>query len=102
MNLIKEEIDSIKEQIVTKYNPSKIILFGSQTKGTATRKSDIDICIIKDAEDKRKLLIDMYINIESNRPFDLLLYTEDEWKHCIDDSTSFAYLINKKGIKIYG
>jgi hypothetical protein len=44
----------------------------------------------------------MYINIESNKPFDLLLYTETEWNQCVKDTTSFAYLINKKGTVIYG
>ena len=38
----KVEILSVKEQIVSKYTPLKIILFGSQVKGTATKRSDID------------------------------------------------------------
>lgn len=96
------EIDLIKEQIVSHYAPSKIVLFGSQAKGTAIRNSDIDLCIVKDTENKRELLTDMYLNIESNKPFDLLLYTEDERNKCINDTTSFAYLINKKGNVIYG
>ncbi|HHV95245.1 MAG TPA: nucleotidyltransferase domain-containing protein [Clostridiaceae bacterium] len=102
MNTLINEINLIKEQIVSYYAPSKIILFGSQAKGTATKKSDIDLCIIKDVENKRELLTDMYLNIESSIPFDLLLYTESEWNQCVNDPTSFAYLINKKGIVIYG
>jgi predicted nucleotidyltransferase len=92
----------IKEQIVSNYAPSKIIVFGSQAKGTATSRSDIDLCIIKSTDNKRKLLADMYLNLDSSKPFDIILYTEDEWSKCIDDSTSFAYLINKKGTVIYG
>ena len=102
MNVLKNEINLIKEQIVSRYAPSKIILFGSQAKGVATRKSDIDLCIVKDTENKRELLIDMYLSIESSKPFDLLLYTESEWNQCVNDTTSFAYLINKKGAVIYG
>ncbi len=99
---IKNEIDSIKEQIVSLYAPSKIVLFGSQAKGTATKRSDIDLCIVKDTENKSDLLTDMYLKIESSRPFDLLLYTEAEWDDCVKDASSFAYLINKRGIVIYG
>ena len=99
---IQAEINSIKEQIVSRYFPSKIVLFGSQAKGTATKKSDIDLCIVKDTYDKRGLLADMSLTIESTKPFDLLLYTETEWNSCINDSASFAYLINKKGTVIYG
>lgn len=102
MNSQINEINIIKEQIVSHYSPSKIILFGSQAKGAVTRKSDIDLCIIKDTENKRELLTDMYLNIESNKPFDLILYTEAEWSQHVNDTTSFAYLINKKGTVIYG
>ncbi|WP_094546351.1 nucleotidyltransferase domain-containing protein [Petroclostridium xylanilyticum] len=102
VNSVKNDIDRIKDQIISHYAPSKIILFGSQAKGTATSKSDIDLCIIKDTDNKKELLTDMYLNVESNKPFDLLLYTTDEWYDCVNDTTSFAYLINKKGITIYG
>ncbi|PNT90659.1 nucleotidyltransferase domain-containing protein [Clostridium thermosuccinogenes] len=102
MDALTNEINLIKEQIVSLYNPSKIILFGSQAKGTATIKSDIDLCVVKDTENKRELLADMYLNIESSIPFDLLLYTEAEWNQCVNDTTSFAYLIDKKGTVIYG
>lgn len=99
---VHSEIDFIKNQIISSYTPAKIILFGSHAKGTATAKSDIDLCIVKDTENKRELLPNMYLNIESKKPFDLLLYTEAEWNECINDTSSFAYLINKKGIVIYG
>lgn len=102
LNDTKNEIDTIKEQIVSLYTPSKIVLFGSQAKGTATKRSDIDLCIVKDTENKSDLLTDMYLNIESSKPFDLLLYTDTEWEDCIMDPSSFAYLINKRGIVLYG
>lgn len=102
MKALIKEINLIKEQIVFRYSPSKIIVFGSQAKGTATKKSDIDLCIVKDTDNKRELLTDIYLNIESSKPFDLLLYTEAEWDQCVNDTTSFAYLINKKGTVIYG
>lgn len=91
---VHPEVDFIKKQIMTNYKPAKIILFGLHAKGTATAKSDIDLCIIKDTDNKRKLLPDMYLNIENAKPFDLLLYTEAEWNECLNDSSSSAYLIN--------
>lgn len=102
INSIQNEVNSIKEQIVSYYAPSKIVLFGSQARGTATKKSDIDLCIVKDTDNKRDLLTDMYLNVESDRPFDLLIYTESEWNECVNDTSSFAYLINKRGAVIYG
>jgi len=102
INSIQNEVNSIKEQIVSYYAPSKIVLFGSQARGTATKKSDIDLCIVKNTDNKRDLLTDMYLNVESDRPFDLLIYTESEWNECVNDTSSFAYLINKRGAVIYG
>lgn len=98
---IQQEINDIKSQIVAHYSPSKIFLFGSQAKGTARQKSDIDICIIKNTDNKRNLLADLYLNIDTSRPVDFVLYTEDEWEQCIKDSTSFAYQILKKGTVLY-
>lgn len=98
---IKNEIENIKSQIIEKYLPCKVILFGSQAKGTARKNSDIDLCVIKNTDNKRELLTDMYLNIDSNKPFDIILYTEEEWEQCIKDSASFARLINKTRNVIY-
>lgn len=99
---VQDEINSIKEQIIEGYFPSKIILFGSQAMGTAKAQSDIDLCVVSNTDDKRRLLTDMYVKIDCNRPLDLILYTETEWEECVKDQTSFAYLINTKGKCIYG
>lgn len=97
-----KEIDSIKKQIIEKYDPKEIILFGSVAKGTFREHSDIDLCIVMDTMHKRELLTNMYIDIESNIPFDLVLYTIEEWENCINDKSSFAYSIINTGVKIYG
>ncbi|KPU45174.1 nucleotidyltransferase domain protein [Oxobacter pfennigii] len=99
---IQDNIDSIKKQIIAKYSPVKLILFGSWSKMTGTDKSDIDLCIIKDTVDKKDLLTDMYLNIESDLPIDIIIYTEQEWFECVNDTTSFAYSINQQGVSIHG
>ena len=101
INLISE-IDNIAKQFVEIYNPYKLILFGSQAKNKSTSKSDIDLCVITQTADKRTSLTDMYLNIECDKPFDLLLYTPDEWERNVSDHTSFAYRINKEGVVLHG
>lgn len=93
--------NDLVKQITDKFAPEKIFLFGSRAKGTATKNSDIDLCVIMDTTDKRKTISDMYCSIECNYPIDLLLYTPSEWKRCVLDETSFAYLINAKGVILY-
>jgi predicted nucleotidyltransferase len=99
---IENEIQSIKNQLVELLSPKSIILFGSQSKGTARKNSDIDFCIIKNTDDKKALLTNAYIHIESTKPFDLILYTEDEWNAAQDELSSFAHLIKKGGLVLYG
>lgn len=96
------ELEAIKNQIIERYNPDKIILFGSLAKGAITENSDIDICIVKDSQNKRELITDMYVNIEASYPFDIVLYTPKEWEDNIKDKSSFAYKIFKEGRLLYG
>lgn len=96
------EIEAIKEQIIRLYKPEKLFLFGSQARGSASNNSDIDLCIIVDTDNKRALLAEMYLHIDSNRPFDLILYTPREWNQISSDSGTFAKIIAEKGIEIYG
>ncbi|MHB9012120.1 MAG: nucleotidyltransferase family protein, partial [Ignavibacteriaceae bacterium] len=35
--------NQIKERLLEKFDPEKIILFGSQSRGTADERSDVDI-----------------------------------------------------------
>ncbi len=97
-----KEIDNVKEQIIEKYNPLKIILFGSCAKGIAKDSSDIDLCVICEYESKKDKLMDMLINIQSDRAIDFILYRPGEWEKYIEDSTTFASLIKREGVVLYG
>lgn len=44
---IQQEIKQITQQLVNKYQPEKIILFGSVAKGEFKADSDLDLLIIK-------------------------------------------------------
>jgi len=102
MIFFKDQIEYITEQIVSKYNPLKIILFGSCAKECVTKSSDIDLCIICEYEDKKKMLMDMFMYIESEKDIDLILYRPTEWEQYKEDTTTFASIINRKGMILYG
>ena len=52
---------SIKRRIVRGFHPRRIVLFGSQARGTAQRGSDIDLLVVMDAvEGRRQLAASMY------------------------------------------
>ena len=96
-----EKLNTIREQVIRLCAPEKILLFGSQAKGTATAKSDIDLCVIASTKDKRSLLTDLYCDTESDTPIDFLLYTPEEWEHSVADSQSFANKLNREGVVLY-
>lgn len=80
--ITEEIIEQIKNKIVENFTPEKIILFGSQATGEATKGSDIDLLIIMNTDEnpyKRNLLVR---RIFSKRSFslDVFVFTPDEEK----------------------
>jgi predicted nucleotidyltransferase len=95
-------LGDIKSQVVAQCSPQTIWLFGSQAKGTAKANSDIDLCIIAEAPNKRQLLTDLYHDVLSDIPIDFILYTPIEWQEAVADPQSFAYKICQEGVRLYG
>ena len=89
------EIERIRNQIIDKYAPVDIILFGSCAKGFVKRGSDIDICGILDTQDKRKTLREMLVEINYDMDLDIVIYTPAEWLKYKDDKATFANIIKK-------
>ncbi len=96
----KNEIEKIKKQIIMKYSPEDIILFGSHAKGLVKRGSDIDICVILETEDKRKTLREMLVDIDYDVDLDIVLYTPSEWSRYKDDRANFANIIKRTGVSL--
>jgi len=44
---LEREINRIAEQVIKRYKPERIILFGSAARGEFSENSDIDMLIIK-------------------------------------------------------
>ena len=95
-------MDDIQMQIVNQCTPAALWLFGSQAKGTATKHSDIDLCVIAETTNKRRLLTDLYCDVLSDVPIDFILYTPEEWEKAVDDPQSFAHKIHQEGVRLYG
>ncbi|WP_227764549.1 nucleotidyltransferase domain-containing protein [Zhaonella formicivorans] len=96
------EIEKIKNQIINKYTPKDIILFGSCAKGLVKRGSDIDICVILETQNKRQTLREMLVDIEYDVDLDIVIYTPSEWSRYKDDKASFANIIKRTGVSLIG
>lgn len=93
------ENEKVKNQILIKYDPEDIILFGSCVKGSIKRGSDIDIYVILETEDKRKTLREMLVEIEYDIDLDIVIYTPSEWSKYKDDKATFVNIINRTGFR---
>lgn len=55
-NLLQEAI----QRLVTGFHPEKVILFGSQARGTSTDQSDVDLLVVCEFDgSRRKLMVEM-------------------------------------------
>ena len=53
-------IDTMVERIVARFQPARILLFGSRARGTANRWSDVDLLVVmEDVTDKRRAAVEM-------------------------------------------
>ena len=97
------EIKKITRDIVKKYNPEKIILFGSLAWGKPSRDSDVDLFIIKKTKknllerirDVDRILLDRII------PLDILVYTPEQIKKRLNLGDFFIKDILTKGKVLY-
>ena len=54
------EIEFIKKRLIDKFNPDKVILFGSRARMDANNNSDVDLLVItKVSSSRRKLMVEM-------------------------------------------
>jgi predicted nucleotidyltransferase len=102
MTICNESIQNIKNQIINKFNPVDIILFGSLAKGLSRKGSDIDICVIKETDNKRKLIQDILFEVDEDVDLDVVVYTPSQWERYKNDKMMFAHVINRTGVSIVG
>jgi predicted nucleotidyltransferase len=100
----QEEIENITMQIIEKYKPEKIILFGSAARGKMGPDSDADFLIIKQdvpfyGADRIRELSEM---IERDVPVDLLVYRPEEFEKRLALGDPFIKAILKEGKVLYG
>lgn len=98
-----ERIDDIKNQLIERYKPEKIILFGSSAWG-GEDINDIDIFIIKKdvpyyGADR---IIELYRMMDIDAPVDFIVYTPEEAQERLSLGDPFIKKIYKEGKGLYG
>jgi uncharacterized protein len=97
-------IEDLKRQLVAKYGPEKIILFGSAVREDENEVNDVDLFIIKDdvprlgAERIRQL----YRLIDTDLPVDYIVYRPAEIAERLSLGDPFVAGLLREGKVLYG
>ncbi|MCL2400832.1 MAG: nucleotidyltransferase domain-containing protein [Defluviitaleaceae bacterium] len=98
---LEELLDEIVTSIKTHYPDSQVYLFGSYVWGNYNKDSDFDICVlvskIVGRRNEMNANISCTIREDFPMPYDLLLYTYDEFDEFQNHKSSLPYKIKSKG-----
>ena len=97
----QKEIGNIVEELKI-YKPKKVILFGSFATGDVHAGSDIDLCVIKNTNERfmdRTYQVLRLIN--SSFAVEPLVYTEDEFKRMKEEANPLIARIVNEGKVLY-
>ena len=97
-----KEIFHLCNEIKRLFNIEKLIIFGVKKSEKDDTVTDLDICIIaENIDDKNAWVKKAYVDIDSDIPYDIFLYTHQEWNECLKTTKSFASRIDRKGYVVY-
>jgi predicted nucleotidyltransferase len=96
-------LDEIARRIVDNFHPEKIILFGSQARGTADNHSDVDLLVISAIKEKRReLMVDMRRVLDKlEYAFDVIVLTREEFERDRKIPGTVGRYASKEGKVIY-
>lgn len=103
---VNEQVDILVDHIQKEVPVKQIILFGSIARGNNQKDSDIDICVIVDQNNRRRL--DLIRQLRRaiapvvSAPVDLLLYNQDDFEERAQNVSTLEYKIKSGGIKVHG
>src|SRR5947209_6371966 len=88
-------------QVAEKFQPDKIILFGSYAYGTPHEDSDVDILVIMPARNQLDMAFKIHCTIEPPFPVDIHVRTPKEMKWRLEEGELFLTEVTSKGKVLY-
>lgn len=99
---LERELKRILKIIVEKYQPEKIILFGSLANNNIHEGSDIDLIIIKDNSQRYFDRVNEVMHlIHPREAIDLFVLTPQEVQRALDEDNPYYEEIVNKGKVLY-
>ena len=102
MTQAQKEIDSLCRQIVSKFKPQKVILFGSYAYGRPNEDSDVDLLVVMPHEGRNhQQAVKMRLGVQTSMPLDLLVRTPEQVRERIEMEDFFMREIVEQGKVLY-
>lgn len=101
--ILTRELQRIVHLLIERYQPEKIVLFGSLATGNVRETSDIDLLLVKQSE-KRPLerILEVMALLEYPRiALDIFVYTPEEVAYLRDEGSPFIEEILCSGRVLY-
>ena len=97
-----EEIQRVCDEIVEKFHPEKIILFGSYASGTQNEHSDVDILIVMEHErSPMASAINILRAVKPRFGTDLIVHSPQEFAERLSMGDYFLRSVQKTGKVLY-
>lgn len=95
-------IDQVVQQIVEKFKPQKIILFGSYARGNPRPESDVDLLVVMETHLKEvQQAIQICQQIEYRFGLDLIVHTPEILVERVETGDWFLRDVLKEGKVVY-
>jgi uncharacterized protein len=100
-NIPMRVIRRFAREVAEKFQPDKIILFGSYAYGVPHEDSDVDILVVMPARNQIDMACKIDDEVEANFPLDLIVRKPRNLQLWLDDKESFHTEIITKGKVLY-
>jgi predicted nucleotidyltransferase len=100
-NIPMSAIRRFARRIAERFDPEKIILFGSFAYGTPHEDSDVDLLVVMPTYDEINQAIRIKLAFEFVFPLDLIVRTPQRLGRRLADGDSFLQEITSEGILLY-
>lgn len=101
--ITQSQIQEFAQRIAERYQPDKIILFGSQADGTANENSDVDLLIVMRHSARKNIYksVEIVTTLKPIFPLDLLVRTPEDVELAIRRGDPIMNTILKEGTSLY-
>ena len=98
----REDIERVAREIATKFDPERIILFGSYAYGNPTDDSDVDMLVVMETEERpTDAAVQIRLAVRPLFAWDVIVRTPQELARRIPLNDWFLKEITEKGEVLY-